>query len=33
MGGINKLMPNLLPKKNYVGHYRNLKIIYWKDYY
>ena len=25
VGGINKLMPNLLPKKNYVVHYRNLK--------
>ena len=24
-GGINKLVPNLLPKKNYVVHYRNLK--------
>ena len=33
VGDINKLMPNLLPKKNYVFQYRNLKIIYWKDYY
>ena len=24
-GGINKLVRNLLPKKNYVVHYRNLK--------
>ena len=24
-GGINKLVPNLMPKKNYVVHYRNLK--------
>ena len=26
-GGINKLIPNLLPKKNYVVHYRNLKYL------
>ena len=24
-GGINKLVPNLIPKKNYVVHYRNLQ--------
>ena len=24
-GDINKLVPNLMPKKNYVVHYRNLK--------
>ena len=24
-GGINKLLPNLMPKKNYVLHYRSLK--------
>ena len=24
-GGINKLAPNLMSKKNYVVHYRNLK--------
>ena len=28
-GDINKLIPNLLPKKNCVVHYRNLK--YWLD--
>ena len=25
VGGVNKLIPNLMPKKNYVVHYRNLK--------
>ena len=33
--GINKLTPNLMSKRNYVVHYRNLKfiigIIYQKD--
>ena len=24
-GGINKLVPNLMPKKNFGVHYRNLK--------
>ena len=24
-GGINKLVPNLMPKKNYAVHYRNLQ--------
>ena len=26
-GGINKLVPNLIPKNNYVVHYRNLKYL------
>ena len=26
-GDINKLTPNLMSKKNYVVHYRNLKYI------
>ena len=30
--GINKLVPNLLPKKNYVVHYRNLKYYLSKGW-
>ena len=26
VGGVNKLVPNLMDKKNYVVHYRNLKL-------
>ena len=26
IGGINKLAPNLMPKKNYVVHYRNISL-------
>ena len=27
-GGINKLVPNLMPKFNYVVHYRNLQYYF-----
>ena len=30
-GGINKLVPNLIPKKNYVVHYRNLQYYLSQD--
>ena len=31
-GGIHKLVPNLLPKRNYVVHYRNLKYYLSKGW-
>ena len=30
---INKLAPNLMPKKNYVLHYRTWNIFYQKDWH